>query len=154
MRAAASLLILRSSEVHDKNRRVFLHDCRRGHWQERNSSIRSTRNKQQQLIGYPGTMWTENPLVRNAGAAVLTGLAVAAVLRFWEEVANRALLEQVMLDCPLPFLLAQQLVDFSCRRLTCVCPTTKSTLSSVICFPLLVLATDSSCKLVVPVRLN
>jgi len=40
-------------------------------------------------------MWTESPLVRDAGAAVLTGLAVAVVLRFWEEVANRALLEQV-----------------------------------------------------------
>jgi len=39
-------------------------------------------------------MWTESPLVRDAGAAVLTGLAVAVVLRFWEEVANRALLEQ------------------------------------------------------------
>ena len=55
----------------------------------------SSRNKHQQLIGYPGTMWMENPLVRDAGAAVLTGLAVAVVLRFWEEVANRALLEQV-----------------------------------------------------------
>ncbi|RLM86699.1 putative phytol kinase 2, chloroplastic [Panicum miliaceum] len=42
-------------------------------------------------------MWTENPLVRDAGAAVLTGVAAAVVLRFWEEVANRALLEQVML---------------------------------------------------------
>ncbi|CAL4897292.1 unnamed protein product [Urochloa decumbens] len=39
-------------------------------------------------------MWTENPLVRDAGAAVLTGVAAAVVLRFWEEVANRSLLDQ------------------------------------------------------------
>ncbi|TKW07968.1 hypothetical protein SEVIR_7G340505v4 [Setaria viridis] len=39
-------------------------------------------------------MWTENPVVRDAGAAVLTGVAVAVVLRFWEEVASRALLDQ------------------------------------------------------------
>ena len=42
-------------------------------------------------------MWTDRPLVRDAGAAVLTGVAAAVVLRFWEEVANRALLDQVML---------------------------------------------------------
>ncbi|XP_039820662.1 mRNA turnover protein 4 homolog isoform X2 [Panicum virgatum] len=39
-------------------------------------------------------MWTDRPLVRDAGAAVLTGVAAAVVLRFWEEVANRALLDQ------------------------------------------------------------
>ncbi|CAO2145306.1 unnamed protein product [Urochloa humidicola] len=39
-------------------------------------------------------MWTENPLVRDTGAAVLTGVAAAVVLRFWEEVANRSLLDQ------------------------------------------------------------
>ncbi|OEL17839.1 putative phytol kinase 2, chloroplastic [Dichanthelium oligosanthes] len=39
-------------------------------------------------------MWTDNPLVRDAGAAVLTGVAAAVVLRFWEEVANRELLDQ------------------------------------------------------------
>ncbi|CAN6362012.1 unnamed protein product [Urochloa humidicola] len=39
-------------------------------------------------------MWTENPLVRDAGAAVLTGVVAAVVLRFWEEVANRSLLDQ------------------------------------------------------------
>jgi hypothetical protein len=44
-------------------------------------------------------MWTENPVVRDAGAAVLTGVAAAAVLRFWEEVANRALLDQVGSSC-------------------------------------------------------
>jgi hypothetical protein len=49
-------------------------------------------------------MWTENPLVRDAGAAVLTGLAAAVVLRLWEEVASRALLEQVMLHA-FPLLL-------------------------------------------------
>ena len=42
-----------------------------------------------------GTMWTDSPLLRDAGAAVLTGVAAAVVLRFWEEVANRALLDQV-----------------------------------------------------------
>jgi hypothetical protein len=41
-------------------------------------------------------MWTDSPLLRDAGAAVLTGAAAAVVLRFWEEVANRALLDQVM----------------------------------------------------------
>ena len=40
-------------------------------------------------------MWTDSPLLRDAGAAVLTGVAAAVVLRFWEEVANRALLDQV-----------------------------------------------------------
>nr|CAB3462802.1 unnamed protein product [Digitaria exilis] len=39
-------------------------------------------------------MWTDSPLVRDAGAALLTGVAAAVVLRFWEEVANRALLDQ------------------------------------------------------------
>ncbi|XP_066334795.1 probable phytol kinase 2, chloroplastic [Miscanthus floridulus] len=39
-------------------------------------------------------MWTDSPLLRDAGAAVLTGVAAAVVLRFWEEVANRALLDQ------------------------------------------------------------
>ncbi|KAJ1273683.1 hypothetical protein BS78_05G003900 [Paspalum vaginatum] len=39
-------------------------------------------------------MWTDIPLVRDAGAAVLTGVAAAVVLRFWEEIANRALLDQ------------------------------------------------------------
>ncbi|KAF8706318.1 hypothetical protein HU200_030577 [Digitaria exilis] len=39
-------------------------------------------------------MWTDNPLVRDAGAALLTGVAATVVLRFWEEVANRALLDQ------------------------------------------------------------
>ena len=53
-----------------------------------------------------GTMWTDSPLLRDAGAAVLTGVAAAVVLRFWEEVANRALLDQVTpLLCFLPPLL-------------------------------------------------
>uniref|UniRef100_A0ACD5Y3S6 Uncharacterized protein n=1 Tax=Avena sativa TaxID=4498 RepID=A0ACD5Y3S6_AVESA len=39
-------------------------------------------------------MWTESPLLRDAGAAVLTGGAAMAVLRFWEQVGNRALLDQ------------------------------------------------------------
>uniref|UniRef100_A0A0A9BQX7 Uncharacterized protein n=1 Tax=Arundo donax TaxID=35708 RepID=A0A0A9BQX7_ARUDO len=39
-------------------------------------------------------MWMDSPLLRDAGAALLTGVAAAAVLRFWEEVANRALLDQ------------------------------------------------------------
>lgn len=39
-------------------------------------------------------MWTESPLLRDAGAAVLTGAAALAVLRVWEEVGNRALLDQ------------------------------------------------------------
>uniref|UniRef100_A0ACD5Y4D5 Uncharacterized protein n=1 Tax=Avena sativa TaxID=4498 RepID=A0ACD5Y4D5_AVESA len=39
-------------------------------------------------------MWTEIPLLRDAGAAVLTGGAAMAVLRFWEQVGNRALLDQ------------------------------------------------------------
>ncbi|KAG0519642.1 hypothetical protein BDA96_08G004300 [Sorghum bicolor] len=39
-------------------------------------------------------MWTDSPLLRDAGAAVLTGVAAAVVLRIWEEVANRALLDQ------------------------------------------------------------
>uniref|UniRef100_J3N5C6 Uncharacterized protein n=2 Tax=Oryza brachyantha TaxID=4533 RepID=J3N5C6_ORYBR len=39
-------------------------------------------------------MWTESPLLRDAGAAVLTGAASFAVLSFWELVANRALLDQ------------------------------------------------------------
>lgn len=39
-------------------------------------------------------MWTESPLLRDAGAAVLTAGAAMAVLRFWEEVGNRALLDQ------------------------------------------------------------
>ncbi|KAL6630680.1 hypothetical protein ACP70R_028531 [Stipagrostis hirtigluma subsp. patula] len=39
-------------------------------------------------------MWTDSPLLRDAGAALLTALAAAAVLRFWEVVANRALLDQ------------------------------------------------------------
>ncbi|CAM0145700.1 unnamed protein product [Urochloa decumbens] len=45
-------------------------------------------------------MWTENPLVRDAGAAVLTGVAAAVVLRFWEEVANRSLLDQEVTSKP------------------------------------------------------
>jgi hypothetical protein len=40
-------------------------------------------------------MWTQNPLLRDAGAAVLTGGAAMAVLRLWEQVGNRALLDQV-----------------------------------------------------------
>ncbi|KAE8809856.1 phosphatidate cytidylyltransferase family protein [Hordeum vulgare] len=39
-------------------------------------------------------MWPESPLLRDAGAAVLTGCVALAVLRFWEEVGNRALLDQ------------------------------------------------------------
>jgi len=39
-------------------------------------------------------MWTDSPLLRDAGAAVLTGVTAGVVLRFWEEVANRALLDQ------------------------------------------------------------
>lgn len=39
-------------------------------------------------------MWPESPLLRDAGAAVLTAGAAMAVLRFWEEVGNRALLDQ------------------------------------------------------------
>ena len=39
-------------------------------------------------------MWPESPLLRDAGAAVLTGCVAMAVLRFWEEVGNRALLDQ------------------------------------------------------------
>jgi hypothetical protein len=35
-----------------------------------------------------GTMWTDSPLLRDAGAAVLTGVAMAAVLCFGKEVAN------------------------------------------------------------------
>ena len=51
-------------------------------------------------------MWTDSPLLRDAGAAMLTGVAAAVVLRFWEEVANRALLDQVTpLLCFLPPLL-------------------------------------------------
>nr|CAB3490678.1 unnamed protein product [Digitaria exilis] len=34
-------------------------------------------------------MWTDSPLVRDAGAALLTGVAAAVVLRFWEEVGAR-----------------------------------------------------------------
>uniref|UniRef100_A0A8R7QDP6 Uncharacterized protein n=1 Tax=Triticum urartu TaxID=4572 RepID=A0A8R7QDP6_TRIUA len=41
-----------------------------------------------------GSMWPESPLLRDAGAAVLTGCVAMAVLRFWEEVGNRALLDQ------------------------------------------------------------
>lgn len=37
----------------------------------------------------------ESPVLRDAGAAVLTGATALAVLRFWEEVGNRALLDQV-----------------------------------------------------------
>uniref|UniRef100_A0A0D3HQE7 Dolichol kinase n=1 Tax=Oryza barthii TaxID=65489 RepID=A0A0D3HQE7_9ORYZ len=37
---------------------------------------------------------TESPVLRDAGAAVLTGATALAVLRFWEEVGNRALLDQ------------------------------------------------------------
>jgi farnesol kinase len=40
-------------------------------------------------------MWPESPLLRDAGAAVLTAGAAMAVLRLWEEVGNRALLDQV-----------------------------------------------------------
>jgi farnesol kinase len=40
-------------------------------------------------------MWPESPLLRDAGAALLTAGAAMAVLRFWEEVGNRALLDQV-----------------------------------------------------------
>jgi hypothetical protein len=50
-------------------------------------------------------MWTDSPLLRDAGAAVLTGVAAAVVLRFWEEVANRALLDQVT-----PLLLSSSLL--------------------------------------------
>ena len=52
-------------------------------------------------------MWTDSPLLRDAGAAVLTGVAAAVVLRIWEEVANRALLDQVTPSvlCFLPPLL-------------------------------------------------
>ncbi|KAL6871061.1 hypothetical protein ACP4OV_014909 [Aristida adscensionis] len=39
-------------------------------------------------------MWTDSPLLRDAGAALLTAAAAAAVLGFWEVVANRALLDQ------------------------------------------------------------
>ncbi|XP_062204178.1 probable phytol kinase 2, chloroplastic [Phragmites australis] len=40
-------------------------------------------------------MWTDSSLLlRDAGAALLTGVAAAALLRFWEEVANRKLLDQ------------------------------------------------------------
>ncbi|XP_044392952.1 probable phytol kinase 2, chloroplastic isoform X1 [Triticum aestivum] len=39
-------------------------------------------------------MWPESPLLWDAGAAVLTGCVAMAVLRFWEEVGNRALLDQ------------------------------------------------------------
>uniref|UniRef100_A0A0D9XN77 Phytol kinase n=1 Tax=Leersia perrieri TaxID=77586 RepID=A0A0D9XN77_9ORYZ len=46
---------------------------------------------------YKSSMWTENPLLRDAGAAVLTGVAALAVLSFWELVGNRALLDQVHL---------------------------------------------------------
>jgi hypothetical protein len=38
------------------------------------------------------------------GAAVLTAVAAAAVLNFWEVVANRALLDQVALSSPFVFL--------------------------------------------------
>ena len=51
-------------------------------------------------------MWTDSPLLRDAGAAMLTGVAAAVVLRFWEEVANRALLEQVTPPHPLCLPLA------------------------------------------------
>jgi hypothetical protein len=40
-------------------------------------------------------MWPESPLLRDAGAAVLTAGAAMVVLRFWEEVGNRAVLDQV-----------------------------------------------------------
>ncbi|KAG8089309.1 hypothetical protein GUJ93_ZPchr0011g28577 [Zizania palustris] len=40
------------------------------------------------------SMWTESPLLRDAGAGVLTAASALAVLRFWEEVGNRALLDQ------------------------------------------------------------
>ncbi|TVU27516.1 hypothetical protein EJB05_30133, partial [Eragrostis curvula] len=40
-------------------------------------------------------MWTESPLLRDVGAALLTAVVAAAVLRFWEVVANRELLDQV-----------------------------------------------------------
>ncbi|TVU27466.1 hypothetical protein EJB05_30077 [Eragrostis curvula] len=39
-------------------------------------------------------MWTESPLLRDVGAALLTAVVAAAVLRFWEVVANRQLLDQ------------------------------------------------------------
>uniref|UniRef100_A0A0E0MIN2 Fatty acid desaturase domain-containing protein n=1 Tax=Oryza punctata TaxID=4537 RepID=A0A0E0MIN2_ORYPU len=40
-------------------------------------------------------MWSvESPVLRDAGAAVLTGASALAVLRFWEVVGNRALLDQ------------------------------------------------------------
>lgn len=39
-------------------------------------------------------MWMESPLLRDAGAAVLTGGAAISVLRFWEEIGNRSLLDQ------------------------------------------------------------
>ncbi|CAM0950532.1 unnamed protein product [Alopecurus aequalis] len=39
-------------------------------------------------------MSSESPLLRDAGAAVLTGGAAMAVLLFWEQVGNRSLLDQ------------------------------------------------------------
>ncbi|GJN13993.1 hypothetical protein PR202_gb00762 [Eleusine coracana subsp. coracana] len=39
-------------------------------------------------------MWTDRPLLWDIGAALLTAVAAAVVLRFWEVVANRELLDQ------------------------------------------------------------
>jgi hypothetical protein len=54
-------------------------------------------------------MWTESPLLRDAGAAVLTGSAAMTVLRFWEQVGNRALLDQVMFPIQIFFFLLLKL---------------------------------------------
>ena len=70
-------------------------------------------------------MWTDRPLVRDAGAAVLTGVAAAVVLRFWEEVANRALLDQVMLQPSLtPFFFLTILME-EIDLLLLLCPETQ-----------------------------
>jgi hypothetical protein len=45
-------------------------------------------------------MWTDNPLLWDVGVALLTAVAAAAVLSFWEVVANRGLLDQVTLAFP------------------------------------------------------
>jgi hypothetical protein len=46
------------------------------------------------------TMWTDSPLLWDVGAALLTAVAAAAVLSFWEVVADRGLLDQVTLAFP------------------------------------------------------
>ena len=48
-------------------------------------------------ISTGGSMWTDSLLLRDAGAAVLTGGAAMAVLLIWEQVGNRSLLDQVSL---------------------------------------------------------